>query len=120
MENTQFSIQVKCFKLVGLNRQQLQNPNKTKHLLHFLIAVPLIFGVSSVMSFAIQNFRDIMSSCEAYAIIFTGTIALSKLATFCFFKEKFFEIMDEIKLLSKQGRLINNLTQILNFMSSSK
>lgn len=102
----QFSIQVKCFQLLGLHRHQLENRLKFRYFLHLLIAAPLIFGVSSVISFVVDNYSDILASAEASGIMFTGIITLSKLGTFFFSKEKLFEIMDRIKLFSERGKII--------------
>lgn len=104
MDNSQFSIQIKCFKLVGLRRHQLENNLKLRNLLYLFIAFPLIFCNLSATSYAIENFHDILASADAFAIVFTGYLALSKFATFCFSKEKFFEIMDDIKMLSENGK----------------
>jgi hypothetical protein len=106
MENSQFSIQVKCFKLVGLYRNQLGNHSKLRHFLHIFIATPVFLGVLSVIFFVAQNYRDILVSAEAFGIIFTGIITLSKLATFCLSKEKFFQLMDDIKKLSERGNFV--------------
>ena len=103
MEKSQFSLEVKCLKLTGLQRHQLQNFCVIKNLLYLLMSAPVSVGVLTVGNYVYENYKDLLASAEASGIIFTGIITMSKFATFCCSKEKFFNIMDDIKNCSKFG-----------------
>lgn len=102
-EKMEFSLEVKCLKLIGLQRYQLQNFFIIKFLLYLVMAAPVTIGVSTVGNYVYENYKDLIASAEASGIIFTGVIAMSKFAAFCCYKEKFFKIMDDIKSCSKNG-----------------
>lgn len=105
MENSYFSIQIKCFKLVGLFRDNLKDRPRLLLLSYLVIIAPLIFGVSSVIAFFLANYQDVLASSEALAIVFTGTLAFSKFLTFCISKERFFKTIDDLTELIKFGEL---------------
>jgi hypothetical protein len=105
MENSQFSLEVKCLKLIGLHRHQLENFWKTKICMYLVMASPVFFSLFGVIAYAVENYKNLIAVAEASGIIFTGYIAMSKLVTFFCSSEKFFKIMDDIKKLSKKGEI---------------
>lgn len=101
MDKNLFSIQDKCFKLVGLYGP-LSNVNpKLSKVWQGLNLFGITFLFYSASKFIWENIDDVLASADASGPQFTECIAMSKLVVLLTSKEKLYDFMDEIKILTK-------------------
>lgn len=112
-----FSIQLKCFQLIGLKRQSAKN-------FYFIPVFSIIcipFWMFSHIFYAVQNFENVLLLAEVAGPNFTDIIGASKLITFYVAKEKFYSMVDDIKKLSLQGKFqtyqVSNDLKFISFFN---
>lgn len=110
MDGSLFSIQVKCFHIIGFYRAKSTKREKLFRALQVSGIVCIALCLASEIYFLVENFTDVMASAEAFGTLSTEIITLSKIITFYFWKEKFYQLMDEIKTLSEQSDNVNSQT----------
>jgi 7tm Odorant receptor len=106
-----FNIQTKCLHLVGLHRADLiKSPSK---FIAFYVAMVMCMISCSCFEayYIVKNHDDILGSSEAFSPLSTIVISMTKLFTFIFYREEFYELMDRIKNLS-EGASAKSLLQI--------
>lgn len=103
MDDNKFFIQIKCFRLIGFQRNVSKQFRRVHRLVPACLVLCKLFFVSSQTLFAAQKIHDVVAVAEACATLFTGLITIAKILTLSFFKESFYELMDEIKMLSQGG-----------------
>jgi hypothetical protein len=95
--------QKKIFETVGLYRDNLiQRP---RLLLIYNIAMFSSLISSGLVEgyFIVQNYEDVLASADAVSTLSTTIITLVKVLSFSAYKEQFYKLMDEIKLLAEEA-----------------
>lgn len=108
MDGSLFSIQVKCFHLIGFYRNDLIRHQRLFHAIQILSVICIAFCLLSEIYFVVENFQDVIASAESFGTLSTEVITLTKLITFYFCKEKFYQLMDQIAALSEQSTRVNS------------
>lgn len=103
MEGEKFFIQIKCFHLIGFQRNESKRFPRIHRIVPAFLVLCKVFFVASQALYAVQNFNDVVAVAEACATLFTGIITISKIISLSISKEKFYELMDEIEMLSQGG-----------------
>lgn len=106
MDESQFLIQVKCFKMIGIQRDQFVERKKLDKLLSALRLFFMIFCIFSQSLFVVRNCQNISASAEACGPLLTTVLAVAKLLTFTSSKQKFFTMMDKVNLMLVGGKTI--------------
>lgn len=91
MEKSQFSIQLKCIRMVGLINEK--SPRLVKFISKFYPAA-LTYSLFSMLLFVARNYNDVVSSADALGPFTTGVITLSKFLSFQYYREEFIRIMN--------------------------
>lgn len=101
MDTSLFSIQEKCFCLVGLFRSEnVKFPKVFKTLQYFnIFCISYLFV--SALKYITEHTDDILASADASSPQFTQFLAMSKLVSLMAGKDKFYQLMDDIKTLAK-------------------
>lgn len=99
----EFSIQLKCLKLIGFEDVVEE---KHKVLLRFLqrLNISIIsYCLFAEILFVVQNLKDIFAAVECLSFIATMLITLPKIISFYCFNERFRDMLVAIKELSDKG-----------------
>lgn len=104
MDGSQFSTQIKCFKMIGIQRDGLIKHRKLDKLLGVLRISCMLFCIFSQSLFVVRNFRDILASAEACGPLLTTVLAVAKILTFTSLKPKIYQMIDQVKSLSVEGK----------------
>lgn len=107
MSGSLFSIQVKCFHVIGFYRKDRIRHQRLFHAIQILSLFCIAFCLLSEIYFVVENFQDVIASAESFGTLSTEVITLTKLITFYFWKEKFYQLMDQIAGLSEQATRVN-------------
>lgn len=110
MDGSLFSIQVKCFHLIGFHRAEFTKHAKLFHVLQISCIICISLCLMSEIYFVVENILDVMASAESFGTLSTEIITLSKVITFYIWKENFYQLMDEIKFLSKHSDSVKVLS----------
>lgn len=96
-------MQINCFEMIGIKREEFVKHRKVENILSVLKIGLMSFCIFSQALFVVRNFRDILASAEACGPLLTTVLAVAKIITFMVSKKKFFQMMDQVKLLSAGG-----------------
>ena len=100
MDKSLFSIQSKCFHLVGLHRVELLKSPNLFRVFHGLSILSLVICVVAESYFIIKYHEDVLASSEAFSPLSTVTMTLTKFITFLWSREKFYALMDRLHAMA--------------------
>lgn len=104
MDGSQFSTQIKCFKMIGIERDGLIKYRKLDKVLGVSRIGFMLFCIFSQSLFVVRNFRDIPASAEVCGPLLTTVLAVVKILTFTSSETKIYQMMDQVKSLSVEGK----------------
>lgn len=100
------SLQLEIFELIGLQQFHPSKYLMFFHALHILSILSMVFATLTEFFFIALNVKDILSSAEAFGPFSTEIISLTKYLTFFIWKDKFYSLINQIRDLSAQGRIV--------------
>lgn len=97
-----FEFQLKCFLMIGFNREASIKYSKVQQKLRGTIALIICAAIIAEASFIATNLDDLLASAECFGPLSIEIITLSKLFTFIVYEQKFYQLMDQVEALANQ------------------
>jgi odorant receptor len=97
-----FAIQTKCLHLVGLHRSNLIKKPMGFVVFYFGMVMCMVSCISFEAYYIIKNHKDVLGSSEAFSPLSTIAISMTKLFTFMWYRENFYELMDRIRSMAEE------------------
>lgn len=111
MEGSLFSIQLRCFEIVGFHRDasSVKFP-KLLRVFQVMRIVCIFLCLPAEFAFLAQNLTDVVAAAESVGASFTEIITLGKFITFYLTQEKFYELIDQVQKLSSDLNVEDTLS----------
>lgn len=109
MDGKQFSIQLKCLRIVGFDRENSVKFPKLLRLAQIIAISCLIACLPGEMYFVERNFKDVLAVAEACGPFFVSLTSAVKFITFFMNQEQFYQLIDRIRELIVESNIEDSL-----------
>lgn len=129
MDRAIFNVQKKCLHTIGLHRNNLIKHPRLFKVYHVALVSCWLSSLLAEANFVLKNYEAVLESSEAFVPISTILIGLSMFCVFLWYREEFYELIDQITQLADEVdgeniikiQKVNRIYKIVNlaFLSSA-
>lgn len=105
--NQEFQVHLKVLNFFNFNKTQTKKQRSFIKKLHIFNLLVHLYCLFTQITFITQNYNNVFEISECVSPLSTLSMTLAKFYILCIYYYKFFEMIQEIKLMNEKCKFIN-------------